>query len=230
MKVLLIEDDPATVESVSLAFELRWPGTTFLCTGKGGEGVELVEKESPDVVVLDLGLPDIDGMQVLHEIRQFSDVPVVILTGRTGDTDIIKGLEDGAEDYVTKPFNPMVLLSHVKSVLGRARMPELRGNQARVDGKELSIDVASRRVTVRGKPVALTATEWVLLSELVRNESRVVSQQRLADRLWGADMVASESAIRQYISRLRTKLGDNPQAPTIILTEYGTGYRFMRPR
>ncbi len=230
MKVLLIEDDQATVESVSLAFELRWPGTTFLCTSKGGEGVELVDKESPDVVVLDLGLPDIDGMQVLHEIRQFSDVPVVILTGRTGDTDIIKGLEDGAEDYVTKPFNPMVLLSHVKSVLGRTRMPELRGNQARVDSEELTIDVASRRVTVKGKPVALTATEWVLLSELVRNESRVVSQQRLADRLWGADMVESESAIRQYISRLRAKLGDNPQAPTIILTEYGTGYRFVRPR
>ncbi len=192
--------------------------------------MELVEQESPDVVILDLGLPDIDGMQVLREIRQFSDVPVVILTGRTGDSDIIKGLESGAEDYVTKPFNPMVLLSHVKSVLGRTRMPELRGNQARVDGKELSIDLASRRLTVRGKPVALTATEWVLLSELVRNEGRVVTHQRLAERLWGGDMVESESAIRQYISRLRAKLADNPQAPTIILTERGTGYRFIRPR
>ncbi len=229
MKVLIIEDDPATAESVSLAFQLRWTDATFLSTGRGREGIELVEKESPDVVILDLGLPDIDGMQVLREIRQFSNVPIVILSGRTGDSDIIKGLESGAEDYVTKPFNPMVLLSHVKSVLGRTRMPELRGNQARVDGKELSIDLASRRLTVRGKPVALTATEWVLLSELVRNEGRVVSQQRLADRLWGGDMVESESAIRQYISRLRAKLGDNPQAPTIILTEYGTGYRFIRP-
>ncbi len=230
MKVLIIEDDPATVESVSLAFELRWPDTTFLYTRKGGEAAELVEKELPDVVILDLGLPDIDGMEVLHEIRQFSDVPVVILTGRTGDTDIIKGLESGAEDYVTKPFNPMVLLSHVKSVLGRTRMPGLRTNEARIVGTELTIDLASRQVTVRGKPVALTASQWVLLSELVRNEGRVVSQQRLADRLWGADMVESESAIRQYISRLRTKLGDNPQTPTIILTEYGTGYRFVRPR
>ncbi len=230
MKVLLIEDDPATVESVSLAFELRWPDTTFLYTRKGGEGVALVEKESPDVVILDLGLPDIDGMEVLHEIRQFSDVPVVILTGRTGDTDIIKGLEDGAEDYVTKPFNPMVLLSHVKSVLARTNMPELRGNLARIVGSELIIDLAARRVSVKGKPVSLTASEWVLLSEFVRNEGRVVSHQRLADRLWGGEAFVDTSALRVYISRLRAKLGDDPEMPRIITSERGSGYRFIRPR
>ncbi len=229
MKVLLIEDDPATVESVSLAFELRWPDTTFLSTGKGGEAAELVEKESPDVVILDLGLPDIDGMEVLHEIRQFSDIPVVILTGRTGDTDIIKGLESGAEDYVTKPFNPMVLLSHVKSVLGRTHMPELRANEARIVGAEFNIDLASRRVIVKGKPVSLTASQWVLLSELVRNEGRVVSQQRLADRLWGGEAFVDTSALRTYISRLRAKLGDDPKVPRLITSERGSGYRFIRP-
>ncbi len=229
MKVLLIEDDPATVESVSLAFELRWPDTTFLSTGKGGEAAELVEKESPDVVILDLGLPDIDGMEVLHEIRRFSDVPVVILTGRTGDTDIIKGLEDGAEDYVTKPFNPMVLLSHVKSVLGRTHMPGLRGEQSRIIVGSLTIDLAARQVTLDDKRVALTATEWTILAELVRNEGRVVTQEQLAERLWG-ESVYEATTLRSYIAHLRAKLGDNPQNPSIILTERGTGYRFVRPR
>ena len=230
MKVLIIEDDPTTVEMVSLAFQFRWPDSVLLSTDKGDKGTELVEKESPDIVILDLGLPDIDGIKVLQEIRQFSDVPVIILTARTEDGAVVQGLELGADDYVTKPFDCMVLLARVKSILGRTIMPQIRGAQPRISAAGLVIDLAARLCELNGRPVALTATEWTLLSELVRNEGRVVSQQRLADRLWGADMVESESAIRQYISRLRTKLGDNPQAPTIILTEYGIGYRFMRPR
>ncbi len=230
MKVLIIEDDPTTVEMVSLAFQFRWPDSVLLSTGKGDKGAELVEKESPDIVILDLGLPDIDGIKVLREIRQFSDVPVIILTARTEDGAIVQGLELGADDYVTKPFNSMVLLARVKSILGRTIMPQIRGAQPRLSAAGLVIDLAARSCELNGKPVALTATEWTLLSELARNEGRVVSPQRLADRLWGGDMVESESAIRQYISRLRAKLGDNPQAPTIILTERGTGYRFIRPR
>ena len=229
MRVLIIEDDPATVEMVSLAFEIRWPEATLMSTAKGIEGIELVEKESPDVVVLDLGLPDIDGMKVLRDIRQFSDVPLIILTARTEDSAIVQGLEWGADDYVTKPFDSMVLLARVKNVLGRTWMPQLRGNQGRIAGGGLVIDLAARQAIVNGNPVALTATEWTLLSELVRNEGRVLSQQRLAERLWGEGPVESSSAIRSYISRLRTKLGDNPQNPRIILTEYGAGYRFMRP-
>jgi len=230
LKVLIIEDDQATVEMVALAFEFRWPEATLVSTAKGAEGAELVEKESPDVVVLDLGLPDVDGMDVLREIRQFSDVPVIILTGRTEESAIVRGLEWGADDYVTKPFDAMVLLARVKNVLRRTQMPELRGDQGRIAGDRLFIDLAARRVTVDGNPVALTATEWKLLSELVRNEGRVVSQERLAERLWGENAVEVASTIRSYIARLRTKLGDHPQAPKIILTEYGSGYRFVRPK
>jgi two-component system KDP operon response regulator KdpE len=230
LKVLIIEDDPATIEAVSLAFEFRWPEVKLVSTTKGTEGAELVEKESPDVVVLDLGLPDIDGMEVLKEIRQFSDVPVIILTARTEDRTVVRGLESGADDYVTKPFDSMVLLARVKNVLGRTKMPELRGDRGRIGGRSLVIDLATRQVIVNGNPVALTATEWTLLSELVRNEGRVLSQQRLAEKLWGEDAGEFSSAIRSYIARLRTKLGDDPKAPRIILTEYGIGYRFVRPK
>lgn len=233
MKVLIIEDDPATVEMVSLAFEFRWPGSILLSSDKGDKGAELVERESPDIVILDLGLPDIDGMKVLREIRQFSDVPVIILTARTEDGAIVQGLELGADDYVTKPFDSMVLLARVKSILGRIRMPQLRGTQSRVSRERdgLVIDLAARQVSVNGTPVALTATEWTLLSELMRNEGRVATQERLAEKLWGESALEMEisSTIRSYIARLRSKLGDNPENPRIILTERGSGYRFVRP-
>ena len=229
MKVLIIEDDAATVEMISLAFEFRWPESILLSTDKGIEGAELVEKESPNVVILDLGLPDIDGIEVLREIRQFSNVPVIILTARTEDSAVVRGLELGADDYVTKPFDSMVLLARVKSVLGRTEMPQLRGTQSRVSAVGLVIDLAAKQVTVNGTPVALTATEWTLLSELMRNEGRVVTQERLAERLWGESTLEISSTIRSYVARLRIKLGDNPQSPKIILTERGTGYRFVRP-
>jgi len=229
LKVLIIEDDVATVEMVSLAFEFRWPESILLSTDKGIKGAELVEKESPNVVILDLGLPDIDGIEVLREIRQFSSVPVIILTARTEDSAVVRGLELGADDYVTKPFDSMVLLARVKSVLGRTEMPQLRGTQSRVSADGLVIDPAARQVTVNGTPVALTATEWTLLSELMRNEGRVVTQERLAERLWGESTLEISSTIRSYVARLRIKLGDNSQSPKIIVTEHGTGYRFVRP-
>lgn len=230
MKVLVIEDDQATIDSISLAFEFRWPEASIVSTAKGDEGAELVEKEAPDVVILDLGLPDVDGMEVLREIRQFSDVPVIILTGRTESESVVKGLELGADDYVSKPFDFMVLLARVKSVLRRTTMPEFKGDQGRIAGGGLLIDLSARQVSLNSDPVRLTATEWTLLTELLRNEGRVVSQERLAERLWGESTVASSSTIRSYITRLRAKLGDSIELPKIILTERGSGYRFVRPR
>lgn len=230
MKVLVVEDDPAIVEIVSLAFEFRWPGWVLSSTDSGVKAVEMVETELPDVVILDLGLPDIDGIEVLQEIRRFSNVPVIILTARTGDSDVVRGLETGADDYVTKPFDSMVLLSRVRNALGRTHMPQLRGEQHRIDAVRLTIDLSAHIVALDNKPVALTATEWTLLSELVRNEGRLVTQEKLAERLWGESAFEAQSTIRSYVARLRTKLGDDPQNPRIILTERGTGYRFLRPR
>lgn len=230
MKVLVVEDDPAIVEIVSLAFEFRWPGWVLSSTDSGVKAVEMVETELPDVVILDLGLPDTDGIKVLQEIRRFSNVPIVILTARTEDSAVVRGLETGADDYVTKPFDSMVLLARVKNALGRTHMPQLRGEQRRIDAVRLTIDLSAHIVTLDNKPVALTATEWMLLSELVRNEGRLVTQEKLAERLWGENAFEAQSTIRSYVARLRTKLGDDPQNPRIILTERGTGYRFIRPR
>lgn len=226
----MVEDDPAIVEIVSLAFEFRWPGCVLSSTDSGVKAVEMVETELPDVVILDLGLPDTDGIEVLQEIRRFSNVPVVILTARTEDSAVVRGLETGADDYVTKPFDSMVLLARVKNALGGTHMPQLRGEQRRIDAVRLTIDLSAHIVTIDNKPVALTATEWKLLSELVRNEGRLVTQEKLAERLWGENAFEAQSTIRSYVARLRTKLGDDPQNPRIILTERGTGYRFIRPR
>ena len=230
MKILIIEDDATTVDAVSLAFELRWPGSEVVSTARGIEGVEMVERETPDIVLLDLGLPDKDGLEVLPDIRTFSSVPVIILTARTDQTATIKGLELGADDYITKPFDPMELLSRVKAVLRRTSMPYLAGDEGVVQESNLVIDLASHQVAVNGRPVSLTPTEWKLLSQLVRNEGRVVSHQMLADRLWGDEALGDPATMRRYISRLRDKLGDDPQSPHIILTEHGLGYRFVRSK
>lgn len=124
MKVLIIEDDPATVETLAMTFELRWPGVMVVSTTQGGKAREMVEKESPDVVVLDLGLPDVDGMDVLQELRKFSEAGIIILTARLDQASVVKGLGLGADDYMTKPFDPNVLLARTRSVLRRRQKPE----------------------------------------------------------------------------------------------------------
>ena len=230
MKILIVEDDPATAEAVGLAFELRWPASEIVTTASGAAAINLVEEVAPDLVVLDLGLPDIDGLKVLPQIRAFSSVPVVILTARDDRTSIVKGLELGADDYIVKPFEPLELLSRAKAILRRTSMPQLAVSEGVVETTSLFIDVGAHQATVKGEPVSLTPTEWKLLTYLVRNEGRLISQQVLADRLWGEDGLGDPATVRRYISRLREKLGDNSQDPRIILTEHGGGYRFVRPR
>ena len=229
MKVLVVEDDPGIVEAISLAFELRWPGVQVVSTAQGLKGVELTESEAPDVVILDLGLPDIEGFDVLRQVRLFSDVPVIILTVRGEEMDKIKGLELGADDYITKPFSHMELLARVKAVLRRSQMPELRGDEKPFVSGKLVIDFASREVTLAGKPVRLTPTEYNLLYYLVRNEGKVLSQQALLRKVWGEEYTDAVEYIKKYIQRLRAKLGDDSQNPRILLSERGVGYKFLRP-
>src|SRR5512137_1270657 len=140
MKVLVIEDDPGIVEVVSLCFQLRWTGTTVISASSGHKGVGLVESESPDVVILDIGLPDIDGYQVLKEIRRFSEVPVLMLTVRGEDTDIAKGLELGADDYITKPFSHIELIARVQAVLRRSQGLPVSDEEHVFTSGKLSVD------------------------------------------------------------------------------------------
>jgi DNA-binding response OmpR family regulator len=160
MKIVIIEDAADIVEAVSLCFELRWPGSDILSSAEGKRGLELIERESPDIVILDLGLPDIDGFEVLKDIRRFSNVPVVIFTARTAEADIVRGLELGADDYITKPFSHIELLARVQSI------PK-SGASGYFSAGDLHIDFDGREVRLAGRTVQLTPTEYNMLYQLV---------------------------------------------------------------
>jgi DNA-binding response OmpR family regulator len=228
MKVLIIEDNPEIIEAVSLCFELRWSEISIISTDKGDKGVELAESESPDLIILDLGLPDIDGFEVLRQVRLFSDVPVIILTVRGEEMDKIKGLELGADDYVVKPFSHMELLARVKAVLRRSQMPELRGDEKPFVHGKLKVDFSSREITVDSNPVKLTPIEYNLLYQMIRNEGRVLTHRFLLEKVWGEEYTDSTDYLKKYIQRLRQKLEDDSENPRLIVTERGVGYKLMK--
>jgi len=229
MKVLVIDDDPDLVEVVRLCFELRWPDATVLSAGDGASGLELVEAESPDIIILDIGLPDMDGYEVCREIRRWSDVPIIMLTVRSEDTDIVKGLELGADEYITKPFSHIELLARVQAVLRRVEMLPLEsGEQPFVSG-ELRVDFAAREVHVRGVLVKLTPIEYNLLYHLIKNAGRVLTHASLLGKVWGREYFDAINYLKVHIQHLRQKLEEDPQDPKMIITERGVGYKFVKP-
>ncbi len=203
MKALIIEDDPQIVESVSLCFELKWPEVEFISSLNGKGGIELVKKENPDIVVLDLGLPDMDGFDVLRHLRSFSDVPVIILTVRREEANRIEGLELGADDYITKPFSPGELMARVKVVLRR-----------------------SGRVTLRGREINLTPVEFKLLYTMAQHEGEMLPQGFLLREVWGEMYVDSPQYLEVCIQRLRSKMESEPSYPQMVLDVEG-GYMFL---
>ena len=231
MKVLIVEDSSEVVEVVQLCFDLRWPGTEVVSTASGDKGAALVETESPDVVILDLGLPDMSGFDVLKEIRSFSDVPVLILTVRDDEVSRIKGLEFGADDYIVKPFSPANLLTRVRAVLRRTgiRYPEEEALPQLVAG-DVTINFSTREV-YRGKErLRLTPTEYKVLFSLARNGGRIVAQETIKQHVWGSEArYVDGSTLKRYIYQLRNKLGDSADCPQIIFNERCVGYRFVKP-
>jgi len=229
MKVVVIDDSPEIIEVVSLCFQLRWGNTSVFPASDGNKGLELIEKENPDLVILDIGLPDMDGFQVLREIRRFSHVPVIMLTVKSEDTDIAKGLELGADDYVTKPFSHIELLARVQAVMRRSRgEPSPAEEQPYTSGK-LHVDFARNEVLIDGKPVKLTSTEYKLLYHLIKNEGRLLSHENLLTKVSGEAYRDARDLLRVHIQHLRQKLGDNVESPGIIVTEHGMGYKFVSP-
>ncbi len=228
MKVVTIEDDPEIVEAVSLCFDLRWPDVDVKPANEGIAGLNLIEKETPDIVILDIGLPDIDGYEVCRRIRLFSDVPVVMLTVKDQEFDKVKGLELGADDYITKPFSHVELLARVKAVLRRSTMPHLEEDQEPLAVNKIWIDFASREVRVDGVEVKLTPTEYNLLQLLARNAGRVMPHRTLLERVWGSEYIDSSDYLKVYIQRLRSKLNDDTQNPKLIISERGVGYKLAK--
>ena len=229
MRVLVVDDAPEIVESVRLGFAVQWREVDVLSAGTGRQALELVESESPDLVLLDIGLPDMDGYKVLEELRFFSDVPVVMLTARDDTIGKVKGLELGADDYVTKPFNHLELLARIKAVLRRLDMPPPKSRAPSFRSGDLEMDFDAQEVRLRGEAVQLTPTEYKLLYHLVRNAGRTLPHGTLLAKVWGREYLDEVDYLRVYVRRLRDKLGDNPEKPLYIRTERGLGYRFLRP-
>ncbi len=224
MKVLIVEDDREIIEAITLAFRIRWPEAQVVSSRLGEKGVELVEKESPDIVILDLGLPDINGFEVLRQVRLFSSVPIIILTVRSDETDVVKGLEWGANDYITKPFRQMELLARVKALI-RRQGPE----EEQVTCGPLHLNATTGQLYLDNKEILLTATENRILAHLMKNAGHIVTHSSLAEAVWGSDYLGAADSLKVYIRRLREKIEPEPSHPRIILTRTGIGYFLVKP-
>lgn len=227
MKVLVVDDAKEVVESVGLGLSLHWREVEVLGASDGEAALDLVERETPSMVLLDIGLPGKDGYDVLKEIRAFSDVPVIMLTARDDAMDKVKGLELGADDYITKPFNHLELLARMKAVLRRLDMPAPATRAPSFVAKELEVDFAAQEARLRGEPVDLTPIEYKLLYHLVRNAGQILPHATLLAKVWGREYVDEVDYVRVYMRRLREKLGDDADHPHYIKTERGLGYRFL---
>ncbi len=226
MKVLIIEDDHEIVEVISIAFDIRWSGVKIVSTHLGEKGVGLVESENPDIVILDLGLPDVGGFDVLKEIRAFSEVPILILTVRGEEADVVKGLEWGADDYMVKPFRQLELLSRIKALTRRASPS---GSETPLVCGELSFDPSTRQLSYGQREINLTRTEGIILHSLMRNAGQVVTHSTLAEAVWGEDYPDATSALKVHVLRLRQKLEVDSSQPKLILTKAGIGYLLAKP-
>ena len=222
----------------NLIFEMHMPEARIIPAIKGADGLALMKSESPDMIILDLGLPDMDGMKVLKEIRSYSDIPIVILTIRGDETDKVRGLEMGADDYIVKPFNHNELLARVKAVFrhrgkrGAARIKEEvkaapAAARAVPKEKKIKMDVSAGTVQKNGEHVKLSTTELNLLKYLVSHEGKVLSGDDILTKIWGIEYVDCLSNLQQYIRHLREKLEDNPDRPEIIVQEEN-GYKIAR--
>jgi len=227
MRILVVDDAPDVVESVRLGFTLQWRDVEVLGAGTGEQALDVVEQARPDVVLLDVGLPGLDGFGVLREIRLFSDVPVVMLTARDDAMDKVKGLELGADDYVTKPFNHLELMARVRAVLRRHEMPPPTSRAPSFRALDLEVDFAAHEARLRGVRLDLTPTEYKLLYHLVRNAGHVLQHGTLLAKVWGREYLDEVDYLRVYVRRLRDKLGDDSDHPRYIRTERGLGYRFI---
>ncbi|MFW0860590.1 MAG: response regulator [Dethiobacter sp.] len=229
-RILVVDDEKTIVKG--LKFSLEKEGYEVLAAYDGAEALSLFKKENPDLIVLDLMLPEVDGFEVCRRIRKGSEVPIIMLTARGEDIDKILGLELGADDYVTKPFNPRELTARIKAILRRSQIPsgkDQTGMQV-IRLQDLQIDLFQRKVRIRDKEVDLTSKEFALLSLLASHPGRVFSREKLLEHVWGYDYYGDVRTVDVHIRHMREKIEPDPATPQLILTVWGAGYKFREAK
>ncbi len=220
--VLVVDDEPRYVRL--LRANLESVGFRVVSAPDGLSALQKAESETPDLVVLDLMLPDIDGYEVCRSIREFSTVPIIMLTARREQADKIRGLDRGADDYITKPFDAEELLARVRAQLRRSTLTPPSRQHAPLTVGDLAIDVAQHKVTMRGVEVSLSPTEYKLLLQLATHAGKVLVQEELLRLVWGPEYVDEPEVLRVYVRRLRQKIEDDSSSPRYVLTRPGVGY------
>jgi DNA-binding response OmpR family regulator len=225
MKTILVVDDEPKIVDLARDY-LEHAGFAVRTASDGEAALAIVRRDRPDLVVLDLGLPGLDGLDVTRAIRREGEVPVIMLTARDDELDKLLGLELGADDYLTKPFSPRELVARVRAVLRRVDATTRTGDNEQIRAGALNVDVPRMRVTLDGRPIDLTPTEFVLLVALARQPGRIFTRSQLLDAVHGVAFESYERAIDTHIKNIRRKLEPDPGRPTHVLTVHGVGYRY----
>ena len=224
VSALVIDDEPQIRRLLTISLEAG--GYRVITANSGQKGLVQAAQHRPDVIILDLGLPDLSGLEVLKRLREWTQTPVLILTVQDAEADKIAALDAGADDYVTKPFNTGELLARLRAA--RRHADKARTEEPVFQSGDLVVDLVARHVTRKGQPVKLTATEYALLRLFIRHAGKVLTHRQILREVWGPTHVEHTHYLRVYLAHLREKLEKNPAAPTLLITESGVGYR-LRP-
>jgi len=226
MKILVVDDEALLVKGIR--FNLQNEGYTVITGSDGLEAVQLVQEQHPDLVVLDVMMPNMDGMTACGKIREFSNVPIILLTAKTDDMDKLMGFEHGADDYLTKPFNILELKARIRALLRRAGTASTKSPTNELTIGSITLDLDARNAYHQNELVDLTAKEFDVIEFLMRNPNRVYSREALLDTIWAYEYRSDIRTVDVHIRRLREKLEDNPAEPKYILTKWGVGYYFRK--
>lgn len=225
MKILVVDDEKVIVKGIK--YNLEQEGYQVVCAYDGEEAVNLAKDSSIDLILLDVMLPKMDGLTACRTIRTFSNVPIIMLTARSEDIDKILGLEYGADDYITKPFNIREVASRIKAILRRVN-PTPKGNADVLVSGDITLDYNFRRIKVKDKVIELTGKEFDLMDLFLKNAGRVYTRENLLDIAWGVDYPGDERTVDVHIRRLREKIEENPAEPLYIMTKWGVGYYYKK--
>lgn len=222
MKLLIADDDPQMVRALRITLAAH--GYDIVAAADGAAAIAAAAQTHPDIILLDLGMPGLDGIEVIHALRGWTTVPIIVVSGRTGSADKVEALDAGADDFVTKPFQVDELLARLRALSRRAAPAT---GESTVRFGDVVIDLAAKAVTRSGARVHLTPTEWRMLEHLARNPGALVTRQDLLKGIWGSEQVSDSGYLRLYMSQLRKKLEASPAEPAHLLTESGMGYRLV---